>query len=152
MLNSILLLGSCYNKHKKISTLFTIALFLNLLFVQLGHEKIGFLVCNVLILATISFINKNIKNNSLKIISSSFSILIWSMLIDVVCYYMFPLFNSNLNIFGYILNGIIFNFRYVINNLFILISINLIEYAIDYLKNKVTSKKLFSKRELIKQA
>ena len=75
MLNAILLLGSSYNKHKRISMLFTIAMVLNLIFVQFGHVKTIFFIYNTTLLLLISFVNKKISNNTIKIISCSFSII-----------------------------------------------------------------------------
>lgn len=137
MLNSLLLLGSCYNKYKKISILFTIVLIINIFFVQFGHVKIVFFIYNIVLMLAISLFNKKIKNNSIKLISSSFSIIIWSIMVDIACYYIFPLFNSNLSLFGYIMNGIVFNLKYVVINAFILTAINVIEYVYKNVKNKV---------------
>ncbi len=149
MLHSILLLGSCYNKHKKISMLFSIALIMNLLIVQLGHVKIGFLICNITILSLVSLLNKKINSNLIKLVSSTLSILIWSICIDIVCYYMFPLFNSNLNLFGYIMNGILFNLKYVMINAVVLITLNAIEYGVKQIKNKVTNENYILEKQLI---
>lgn len=151
MLHSILLLGSCYNKHKKISMLFTIALIINLLIVQLGHVKISFLLCNIAILTLVSLLNKRINNHSLKFISSSFSILIWSVTIDIVCYYMFPLFNSNLNLFSYIMNGILFNLKYGMINAMILVTLNAIEFGFKYIKNKITNANYVLEKQFLKE-
>lgn len=150
MLNSLLLLGSCYNKHKKISLLFTIALIFNLFIIQFGHVNIVFFISNIILMLLISLQNKKIKNNSIKLISSSFSILIWSVMIDIICYYMFPLFNSNLSIFSYIMNGIIFNIKYVVMNTIILISINIIEYLFNKVKSKVMTKQQIYFKNIIK--
>lgn len=76
MLNSILLLGSYYNKHKRISMIFTIAMILNIILVRFGHVKIGFFIYNILIMIIVSLTNNRIKNNSLKLVPSTFSILI----------------------------------------------------------------------------
>lgn len=141
MLQSILLLGSCYNKYKKTSMLFSVALIMNLLIVQMGHVKIGFLICNFAILVLISALNKMIKNHSIKLISSAFSILIWSIIIDIVCYYMFPIFNTNLNLLGYIMNGILFNLKYVVINAVILITLNCIEFLFTQISNRIMNKK-----------
>ena len=63
---------------------------------------------------------------------------------------MFPLFNSNLSLFGYIMNGIIFNIKYVVYNDLILISINIIEYGFKYIKNKVINKQLICSENMLK--
>ncbi|NCC71097.1 hypothetical protein EOM09_05950 [bacterium] len=48
---------------------------------------------------------------------SVFSILVWSVLVDVVCYFAFPSMIFGQTIFTYILNGILFNFKYVFYNI-----------------------------------
>ena len=63
---------------------------------------------------------------------------------------MFLLFNSNLSLFGYIMNGIIFNIKYVVYNDLILISINIIEYGFKYIKNKVINKQLICSENMLK--
>lgn len=142
MINSILLLGSCYNKYKKVSLLFTIALLFNLFLVQFGRVKIGFFLCNFTLVLIISLINKKITNKTIKFISSIFSILIWSICIDIICFYMFPIFNSNLSLFGYIMNGIAFNLKYVAFNGAILILFNSFEYAVNSLNDRACKKKI----------
>lgn len=141
MLNSILLLGSCYNKYKKASMVFTIALILNAFIVQFDHVKLLFFLYNIIVMLLISLINKKIKNNTIKLVSSSCSILIWSVLVDIACYYMFPLFNFNMNLLSYIMNGIMFNMKYVAFNGIILIGISVIDYSINTIRIK-NSKKL----------
>lgn len=137
MLNSVLLLGSCYNKNKKISLLFTLFLLLNLVFTQFGQVKLEFFICNFLLMLIMSVINKKINNKIVNTISSVFSILLWSLCIDLISYYMFPIFSFKINIVSYILNGIIFNFKYVVFNLLFVIAINIIELCFNKINVKI---------------
>jgi hypothetical protein len=137
MLNSILLLGSSYNKHKKISFFFTIALILNVIIVQLGQVKISFFLCNLSLLLIISFINKKITNKKIKFFSSICSILVWSIGIDIFCFYMFPLFTTNVNLWCYILKGILFNLKFVIYNAIILLSLNALEITFHFITSQI---------------
>lgn len=120
MVNSLLLMGSCVNS-KKISGLVYLILIINIIIIQMGKVNIGFFISNIIIFTLISIVGRSINNNKLNCIFSAASILIWSVLVDIVCFIMFPVFNTNLNIVSYILNGIIFNLKNVLINMTVLI-------------------------------
>lgn len=137
MLNSMLLLCSCYKKNKKISNLCTILMIFNLFVVQYKKVMMSFFIINVILMTAISIMSKKIKSETLNTIISIFSILIWSVVIDVICFYIMPLYDFNMNIFSYILNGIFFNLKYVIYNFAIIVLINCINYLITFFKSKI---------------
>ena len=139
MLNSMLLLCSCYKKNKKISNLCTILMIFNLFIVQYKKVMMSFFIINVILMAAISIMSKKIKNEKLNTIISVFSVLIWSVMIDVICFYIMPLYDFNMNIFSYTLNGIFFNLKYVVSNVAIVVLINCINYLITFLKSKIIS-------------
>ena len=84
-------------------------------------------------------INK-IKSRSWNTVLSIFSILIWSIAIDTICYYMYPAFTGTLNVFQYIYQGLLFNARYVISNVIAIAAINIVIF----LGNKI---KILTKAE-----
>ncbi len=51
----------------------------------------------------------------MKLIYAIFSIIFYSVLIDVLCFFIFPV-KGSYNIFNYIANGIIFNSPHVLIN------------------------------------
>ena len=116
MLNSILILGSTYEKSRKINIIFAIAW---LIFMVMGSNLatgLIFTIINVLAFATVFAIGMLLKGKYSNILISIFSILIWSILIDTLCYFIYPEFAMGQNFLTYISNGIAFNYRYVVYN------------------------------------
>ena len=126
MLNSLLIFGSSYNKSKKISILSFLLMIANVLFVQYGKMGIEFVIINLLLMTTITF-GIRLINNKLNTTLSVFSVLIWSVCIDIVCYFMYSKFAGGLSLPMYVLNGILFNIRYVFFNASVLCGIKVIE-------------------------
>lgn len=127
MLNSLLLFGGSFGKNKKISKLISLILIINLLIVQLGKVNILFTIFNISIMFCLTYFIRNISNQKVNAITSVLSILIWSILIDLVSYYFFPFFN-NVSILQYLINGLLFNLRYVFVNIGILFAVEIISY------------------------
>lgn len=63
----------------------------------------------------IFIINKTIPKSNL--ILSAISILIYSIIIDTFCYYIYPQFTTQQTLLTYIYNGIVFNYKYAIINI-----------------------------------
>lgn len=137
MLNSLLLFGGSFGKNKKVARLISIILILNLIFVQVGQVKVLFSLFNIAIMAGITYFVRKISDKRVNAFMSIMSILIWSILIDVVSYFIFPL-AGNLNILQYVFNGILFNARYVLVNALVFAVVEVISYVI----NKVTVNKV----------
>lgn len=133
MINSLLMLGSCYGKSRKINLLFTIIMLANLFIIQFGKVKITLFIVNFILMLMIALLTKKIKNDKIKTIVSILSIMLWSVSIDIICYFFFPFGNPS-SLISYVLNGIIFNFKYVLFNLFIVAICESVEYL---LKNNV---------------
>lgn len=126
MLNSILLCGSSYNKYKKLSfVLFTIMI-LRLLFIQTNQVINLFTITNAIILAGVPLLINRVKNENAKKVLSISSILIWSVMIDVISYYMLPQLVGGATLFTYILRGIAFNAKYLISNTMFIVAIEVI--------------------------
>lgn len=136
MLNSLLIFGSSYNKSKKISILSFALMIVNVLFVQYGKMGIDFVLINLLLMAVITLGIRLISNNKVNATLSVLSILIWSMCIDIVTYFMYSKFAGGLSLPVYVLNGILFNIRYVFVNAAVLCGIISIEKLVDKMKVK----------------
>lgn len=127
MLNSILMLGSTY-KNKKLNIIFTITW---VVFMLLGSNLktgigITFTIMNVVAFGLVFGLGKLFKGKySNKVISIS-SILIWSITIDVICYFLYPQFTMGQSIVTYIGNGILFNYKYIFVNALIVSVINFV--------------------------
>ena len=114
MINSLFMLGSSFNKNRKVSIAFIIGWVTYIIINQLYLGLFPMINAIVFLVVTISI--NLIKNKKANTVLSIFSILIWSIIIDIICYYMYPLYSSNQNIFGYIWQGILFNYKYIFSN------------------------------------
>jgi len=131
MLNSLLIFGSSYNKSKKVSILSFLLMIANVLFVQYGKMGINFVIINLLLMSVITFGIRLINNNKANATLSVFSILVWSICIDIVTYFMYSKFTGGLSLPMYVLNGILFNIRYVFFNAAVLCGIKVIEKLVN---------------------
>lgn len=144
MLNSLLLFGASLGKNKKISKLISLILIINLLIVQLGKVNIYFTIFNISIMFGLTYIIRNISNKKANAITSVLSVLIWSILIDSVSYYIFP-FSNNLSILQYIMNGILFNIRYAFINCSVLFVLEVLSYFKNKIKNVSSNVEVINK-------
>lgn len=122
MTNSILLYFSCFRFNNKIKIPAAILCFINLLYVNSFAIFKEFLYVNIacyLIIFSISLIKR------INSCVSSFSILIYSILVDTYCYFIHPIFPINISYFEYVLNGIIFNLRFCILPVIISLCVNI---------------------------
>ena len=138
MLSALLLCGSSYNKYKRFSFVCYIVLIVNLLVTQLNSVSNLFLVINLALFAIIPLLINCIKNKYLKAVFSVLSIIIWSILIDIICYYMFPKFVFGMTIPMYLYRGIVFNAKYVFYNVLLVGAISLFEKLYDKILVKNT--------------
>ena len=134
MLSSLLMFGSSYKKSKILSIICYIAMLITLFIGQVGQVTWFFLLVNFSIFAIIPIIIRKVKNEYLNAIYSVCAIIIWSMIIDIICYYMFPQFVGGATLFTYIGRGILFNARYIVINTFALLVINAIEMVYKMIK------------------
>lgn len=126
MINSLFMLGGCYNKNKKISILFIIGWIIYMITNYDFSLGLIFPIINSIVLLTITIAINTIKNRRINTILSIFSILIWSVTIDIICYFFYPLFSSNQNIIIYLWKGILFNYKYIFTNILAIFCINII--------------------------
>lgn len=138
MINSLFMLGGAYNKDKKISIIFIAGW---ILYMLVNHNySLGcvFPIINTIVLLVVTISINMIKNRKVNTILSILSILIWSIIIDIICFFVYP---TNENIFIYVFQGIIFNYKYVFTNIFAMVTINLIIYAKKNIVNSFFNKK-----------
>ena len=126
MINSLFMLGGSYNKDRKISILFLTAWILYMLINYDFSLGLAFPLINAIVLLTVTISIKLISNKKVNTIMSIFSILIWSIIIDIVCFYMFPMMSAGQSLINYILQGILFNYKYIFVNIVAICGINLI--------------------------
>ena len=87
---------------------------------------LAFPLINAIVLLTVTISINLISNKKVNTIMSIFSILIWSIIIDIVCFYMFPMMSAGQSLINYILQGILFNYKYIFVNIVAICGINLI--------------------------
>lgn len=116
MISSLLLFVSSLVKNKTVSVLLSTLLIINLARVQMWKVNNAFFLINMLVFLFIIAVAQRIKNRKVNAGISITSILIWSIIIDVICYFMFPKFVMGQTIFQYVWQGIIFNYKYVFVN------------------------------------
>ena len=85
-----------------------------------------FPIINAMVYLIISIGISLIRNKTINTILSISSILIWSIAIDIICFFMYPTMVVDQNIFGYIFQGILFNYKYIISNIIAVCIINVI--------------------------
>ena len=126
MINSLFMLGSSYNKNRIMSIFFMLGW---MAYMIIGSDlSLGliFPIINMLIFASVTISINLIKNKKINAILSIFSILIWSVTIDLICYLLFPSMTANQNILEYILQGILFNGKYVFTNTLVIGGISMV--------------------------
>ena len=124
MVNSLFMLGGAYNKNRKISIAFICGW---IIYMIINYDfSLGYIfpVINALVYLLISISINLIKDKTLNTILSVSSILIWSIVIDTICFFMYPTMALGQDIFNYIFQGILFNYKYIISNIIAVCAIN----------------------------
>lgn len=137
MINSLFMLGSSYNKDRKISIAFIIGW---IAYMFIGSDlTLGatFPIVNAIVFLSLSIIINLIKNKKANTILSICSILIWSIVMDIICYFAYPMLVGNQNIFAYVFQGILFNYKYIFSNLVAICLINAVIWIIDNVEVKI---------------
>ena len=135
MVNSLFMLGGAYNKNRKISIAFICGW---IIYMIVNYDfSLGYLfpLINALVCLLVSISINLIKDKTLNTILSVSSILIWSIVIDIICFFMYPTMILGQDIFSYIFQGILFNYKYIISNIIVVCVIN----GIVALKNIIIS-------------
>lgn len=131
MINSLFILGSAYNKSRVVSILFILG-WISYMFIG-SDLSLGILfpIINLIVFLLVSISINLIKNRKINTILSIFSILIWSIIIDLICYFLYPSMSGNQNMLVYIFQGILFNGKYVVINAMAIGIILIIDYIIE---------------------
>lgn len=118
MLNSLILMFSQYDKNRKVSTVFKILWVLYAIAASFFNFNLLFSAINIsvflLITGVIHYISKIYPK--INAILSVCSILIYSLFIDIICYYILPSWAEGQSLIQYITNGFLFNYKYVFLN------------------------------------
>lgn len=111
MTNSLLLFFSCYKINKHLNFFVFILFFLNFFIVEINYLSKPFTYINLFILFFVFLICYLSKYNKYL---APISTLFYSISVDIFCFCFFPLFPIQISIFEYVLNGILFNIKFVI--------------------------------------
>ncbi len=136
MIGSILMLGSSLN-NKKSSKLFMLLWILYMLTTATNLMGNSFIIVNLGTFLVISFAISKIKNKNINLFLAPMSIILWSIIIDIICYFYYPYFIFDQSLFEYIMAGIIFNFRFAIMNYAIVISCIVIKKITNIMYDKI---------------
>ena len=120
MLNSILLMLSQCKQNTKRANVFKLIWIIYTVFFSFVYCSIN-LIAFILISLFIHYIS--MFGSKINKILSVCSILLYSFFIDIICYYTFPTWANGLPLLKYIINGFLFNYKYVFTNIIILTSI-----------------------------
>ena len=134
MINSLLMLGGSSNK--KISKVFIVTWLAYMLFGSNLSLGLTFPIVNAITFLVVTLFISKIKNNKANTVLSIASILIWSVTIDIICYYLYPTMSSNITLINYIFNGILFNYKYIFTNV---LALSLIK-GLSIIKKTLTEK------------
>lgn len=118
MLNSLILMFSQYDKNRKVSTIFKILWVLYAIAASFFNFNLLFSAINIsvflLMTGAIHYISK--IHHKINAILSVCSILIYSLFIDITCYYILPSWVEGHSLIQYITSGFLFNYKYVFLN------------------------------------
>ncbi len=142
MLNSLFMLGSTNKKLKKGNYLFCMLWISYMLLNANLKSGLIFVVANIFTFMVVFILCQKIKGKYSNTIMSIASILIWSILIDIITYFMYPQFVGAQNIISYIFNGILFNYKYIFTNILVVVGINGLEFIFKKITQIQTNKNL----------
>lgn len=142
MINSLFMLGGAYNKDRKVSIAFMCGWVLYMIVNYDFSLGLTFPIINAMVYLMVSIGISLIRNKTINTILSISSILIWSIVIDIICFFMYPTMVVDQNIFGYIFQGILFNYKYIISNIIAVCIINVIIMIKNLTVEKINKKYL----------
>lgn len=127
MLGSLLMLGSTNNKLKKVNYIFAIMWIIYMLSNANLESGMLFVIANIFAFGVVFVLSKLLKGKYSNMVLSVCSILIWSVLIDIITFFAYPEFATGHNIAGYIFNGILFNLKFVFTNCIVMVACSLVK-------------------------
>lgn len=122
-MSDLLVMLSGFKTKKWVCNIALICLIIYMLATTQWEYGIAFPLVNIGIMSALSLLIRFTgKQKWINAILSILSKLIYSVIIDIICFYWFPLYDNSMNLFQYILSGIVFNWKsLVINTLIFLI-------------------------------
>lgn len=118
MLHSIVLMFSQYNKNRKISNIFKVSWILYATAAAFFNSNPWFSLVNasvfMLVTGFVYYISKVCPK--INAFLSVGSILIYSLFVDIVCYYALPNWSVGQSLASYVMSGFLFNYKYVFLN------------------------------------
>ena len=136
MINSLFMLGSSYNKNRVVSLVFFVGWIAYMLIGSDLSLGLTFPIVNAIVFIIISISINLVKNRKINTILAIFSILIWSIIIDIICYFLYPMMVGNQNIISYIFQGILFNSKYIFSNIMAVGIISIMENLTKRIRQK----------------
>ncbi|MDR2780956.1 MAG: hypothetical protein LBB21_00640 [Holosporaceae bacterium] len=79
-----------------------------------------FTAINLAVFFTTTFFIRKIKNSYLNLYGAASSMLLYSVCVDIVCYFVYPRLVADQSLLMYIVNGLLFNYKYVFLNMLVL--------------------------------
>ncbi len=117
MIHSLFMFVGSYNKNRKVSALCILG-WIGYMFLNYNYTfGMTFPIVNLLTFLVVTIGINLIGNRKANTILSIISILIWSIIIDIICYFLFPFAVGNQSIIAYVFNGILYNYKYVFFNI-----------------------------------
>jgi hypothetical protein len=115
MISSFFMLFSQYNKNARLASICAVAWIVNMLYNSNFHLDL-FSQVNLMTFLMVTLFVRKIKNKHLHMVGAISSILLYSVCIDVICYFLYPQLVSNQNLLGYVWSGLAFNSKYLFSN------------------------------------
>jgi hypothetical protein len=136
MINSTLMLLSQYNKNRTLMNICAI-IWIFFMFSQVKFQLTFFAIANLMAFLITTIAIRKIKNKYLHMVGAIASILLYSICIDVICFYIYPEFVCGQSLLDYIWSGILFNSKYVFLNTILVVVFMLLK------KIKTLGKEIF---------
>ena len=140
MISSLILMLSQYNKNRKIANIFMCIWFLYAIVISFDNFDFKFLSIGIasFLLTTfcIYFVSRFVSKFS--VLLSVCSTIIYSVFIDIVCYFLLPTWCENQSLIQYLIRGVMFNSKYLLSNAFVMIIVVLFsKFSEDLLEKHV---------------
>lgn len=124
MLNSILLTLSTLGTKNKFAYACRIIWCMYIIYTSCTSlDNFFFLIVNISVFSTIVVMSCIAGRfcSKIRLYLSTFSILIYSFLIDTVCYFFIPSWSVDKTFIAYIIQGFLFNYRYIFTNICVIL-------------------------------
>ncbi|MGD9901450.1 MAG: hypothetical protein AB7S44_02805 [Spirochaetales bacterium] len=115
MFNGLLLFAASL-RSKKVFYIFALSAWAVFMLINYNYSMgIGFAILNFEVVFLITYLIRKFNRGNL--VLAVLSVLVYSIFIDIICFFMFPTFTFGVDLFTYVYNGIIFNYKPIILNI-----------------------------------